>query len=356
MADFETNKTTDTSTVEKLVAKTIDNVLNSSPTTLKFLGNQKTWAGKKMKFPVKYQKGVAGLAFDGLQKFSTSKSDSFINMEFDPTGYEMNVVLSQIEVDVNATAKVIDIAARELQSRQQDMIDSIATLFHTVHSAADANFLSLIDACDNESLGMTTYGGIDRTTYGNVGVYTSSSTAMTLALMRTKFAACTHGNSKPDLIITSQTGWNRYEVLVMGTSATFGQTQYTNTGYPQMTRTGIAPGVQALKGQRGFDVLWFSGAPMVVDETCSANYLLMLNTDHLAFYGLKSTDPDYTPVQFAKGSIDSVYSDVPKTTGFAFSGFQKPIDQYGRVGHIILMGNLISDSPRHLGIEVTYTS
>ena len=38
---------------------------------------------------------------------------------------------TQIEADVNSTAKVIDLVARELQSRQTDMIDGIATLFYT---------------------------------------------------------------------------------------------------------------------------------------------------------------------------------------------------------------------------------
>ena len=58
-----------------------------------------------MKFPVKYQTGISGTAFDGLQKFSTSKSDSFAMMEFDPTGYEHNVVISQLEADVNFTSR-----------------------------------------------------------------------------------------------------------------------------------------------------------------------------------------------------------------------------------------------------------
>ncbi len=358
MADFTTNKTTDTSTIEKIVGKTIDNVINSSPATMKFLGNQKRWQGKKLKFPVKYAVGVAGTEFSGLEKFSTSKSNNFINMEFDPTGYEMNVVISQIEADVNATAKAIDLIARELQSRQTDMIDGIATLFYTIHSSADNKFLSLYDACDDESLGMSTYGGIDRSTYGNVGVYTATGGAMTLTTLRTKFSACTHGNEKPDLIIMSRTNWNRYEILNSAITST-GNIWYdlkSSKGYPQMTRTGIAPGTIGLRGQRGFDMLWYSGAPVVMDEKIGTNYVLMLNTNHLAFYGLKSTAEGYTPVQFAKGSMEGVYTDVPTTTGFAFSGFNVPIDQYGKVGHIILMGNLISDSPRHLGMESNYTS
>ena len=351
-----TNTTINTASVEKMVAKTIDVVLNSSPITLKLLGNQKPWVRR---FPVKWKKGIAGKSFDGLDKFSTSKSDSFEKMEFNPTGYEINVALSQMEIDVNkARESYIDIVARELQSRQEDMIDDLASLFYTLQygvTGKEKDFLSLLDACDDGSLGATHYGGLLRSTYAGLkGNYTATAGAMTLALLRTKFAACTHGNSKPDLIVTTKARWASYEVLVQGTVA--GHLVLTNTGYPQMTRTGILPTVQALKGQRGFDVLYFSGAPMVVDESCPANHLFMLNTDHLAFRYVKSTDPDYKTVQFAKGSIESVYTDVPKTAGFAFSGFNKPIDQYGRIGHIILMGNLISDSPRHLGVEVSYTS
>jgi hypothetical protein len=340
-----------TASLPKMVAKTVDTVINSSPTTLKILGNQKPW---KEYFPIKYQVGITGKNFDGLDKFSTSLSNSFARMEFDPTGYEINVALSQMEIDVSkARTPVIDMIARELESRSEDMIDAIATQFNTLQTGKA--FLSIIDAADDETLGASTYGGLDRSTYGLTGTYTNTAGAMSLTTLRTKFSACTHGNAKPDLIPATKVNWNRYEALVSAAS-TSGQIIYTNTGYPQMTRTGIAPSVQALRGQRGFDVLWFSGAPFVQDESVPTNYLYMLNTDYLKFYGVKSLDKDSTPVKFGKGSIDSVYTDVPKVTGFAFTGFNKPIDQYGHVGHILLMGDLISHSPRHLGIEIGYTS
>ena len=130
---------------EKLVAKTVDVVLTSSPVTLRILGNQKPW---RSIFPVKWQVGIAGTSFDGLDKFSTAQSDSFERMRFSPTGYEINVALSQMELDV---AKVlnnpIDFVARELESRAEDMIDALGTQFHTVQTGKA--FLSLIDAADN---------------------------------------------------------------------------------------------------------------------------------------------------------------------------------------------------------------
>lgn len=336
---------------EKLVAKTIDTILNASPTNLRLLGNQKPW---KAKFSIKYQVGITGTSFDGLDKFSTAQSNSFEVMTFQPTGYETNVVLSQMEVDlVKAQNSPIDIVAREMESRAEDMIDALGTLFYTLQTGK--NFLSIKDACDNESVGPATYGGLDRSTYGLSGNYTATGGAMTIAILRTKMNGCIHGNSKPNLIPCTKVNWGRYEALCM-TTTSYGTIVYTREGYPQLGRTGIAPNVAGLKGDKGFDVLWYQGVPLVQDESVPTNYLYMLNTDHLAFYGLKSTDPDYTPVKFGGGSIESVHTDVPKVTGFAFSGFNKPIDQYGKVGHIILMGNMISDSPRHNGMEVSFTS
>ena len=86
---------------------------------------------------------------------------------------------------------------------------------------------------------------------------------------------------------------------------------------------------------------------MIADEKCPAGYMFGLNTRSMAFYGLKSTADGYKNVTFMNDdSLDSVYN-VPTTTGFAWSGFNTPIDQYGKVGHIILMGNLICNSPRN---------
>ena len=65
--------------------------------------------------------------------------------------------------------------------------------------------------------------------------------------------------------------------------------------------------------------------------------------------------PGHTPISFSKGGgIEGVYS-VPSTTGFSFSGFKTPIDQYGRVGHTMLMGNLICKDPRSGGVLIGIT-
>jgi len=358
MVDFTANTTVNTSTLEWLVAKTVDTVLTFSPATLFFLGNQKTWKGSEMRFPIKYAVNAQGMSFDGLEKFSTTKTENFINMEFSPTGREMPCVISQIEADVNATNRVVDLVARQLAADAQDMAYAISGLFYTLQTGK--NFYSLVDIADDGSLGATSYGRLLRSTYTGVkGNYVSIGGNLTLANMRTEYNACTHGPMTPDLILTTKTVWGYYEKLLTPTisnqisaTALAGYAKFTGAsanGTPNI----VAPGTN-LNGAQGFSAIYYNGVPVIADEACNAGYLYMLNTKSIAFYGVPSTHPDYKPVKFTDSSLDSVYN-VPSTTGFSFSGFNTPIDQYGRVGHILLMGNLISNNPRTNGVMIGIT-
>jgi len=145
--DFTGIQEVSTSTIEYLIGKTVDTILNFSPATLFFLGNQKTWKGSQMRMPIKYAANSQGMSFSGLEKFSTTKSENFINMTFNPTGREIPVVITQMDVDVNASNRVIDLVSRQLASDSQDMASDIATLFYTLQTGK--NFLSLLDACDD---------------------------------------------------------------------------------------------------------------------------------------------------------------------------------------------------------------
>ena len=360
MADFTVNPgSVSTSTIEMLVAKTVDTVLTYSPATLFFLGNQKTWTGNLMRFPIKYQTNTQGIAFDGLQKFSTTKVENFAYMNFSPSGREMPVVISQIEADVNASNRIIDLIARQMSSDAQDMAYVISNKFYTLQTGIE--FLSLIDACDDGTLGAATYGGLNRTTYGLKGNYTGGVGALTLTGMRTYYNNATHGADSPNLILTTKAVWALYEKLLAPTlnnqisgTAIAGYAKFTGasgSGMPNIT----APGT-SINGTQGFNAIFFNGVPVVADEAIPAGYMFGLNTRNLAFYGLKSTGEGYKSVTFMDdSSMDSVYN-IPVTTGFSWSGFNLPIDQYGKVGHIILMGNLICNNPRNQFLSTGITS
>lgn len=350
---MEFSNSVKTTVNSKLVPKVIDTVLNFSPVTLRILGNQKTWSGASMKFPIKYEKSNQGKSFDGMDRFNTAEVDNRINMEFTPTGRTMPVVLSQMEIDVNATdEQVLNLLKLSMASSAQDMADDIADIFLGYKDSGSKDFLGIYDAAD-DGTNTGTYGGLARATYSGIkGNLTSSSGSLTAEKMRAMMDKCIHGNDKPTYIVTTKTLWAAYEKLVSEKVSA----NYAINGYPQLTRTGVAAGVQALRGQLGFDAIWFAGTPVVADEKIDDGYMAFVNEKHLAFYGLKSKKEGYTPISFTSNDIEGVYSDVPSTTGFAWSGLMSPIDQYGVIGHIILMGNLISDSPRHLGLLTGLTA
>jgi hypothetical protein len=346
MALFSDNITSITQ--DKIVPKVIDTVINASPLTLKILGNQERFRGTTMGIPLKYQKSDAGLAFDGLEEFAHDKQETRVKMYFEPTGYEKHVAISGIEADINAgDEKVLDLVKTECASTAQDMVDEITDQFYAFQSGK--NFLGLNDACDDGTTA-TTYGNLARSTYtGLAGNLTSSSGAVTVAKWGAQVDACTHGSHRPNLIVTTASIFRTFEALATPTH------NLNTTGYPQVTRTGIAPGVQALGGQQGFGYLAFRGIPVVVDENCPSGYAYFLNLDRIKFYGLPATMPGYSNVNFNSGDIDSAQGDLPNSIGFKWSGFKVPVNQYGMVGHILLVGNLISDNPRTLGMLTSVT-
>ena len=350
MADFTTNPgQAITSATEYLIGKTVDVILTYSPATLFFLGNQKPWKGVALRIPVKYQANSQGVSFDGLDKFSTTQSVNFVNMSFNPTGREMPVVIPQMEVDVSESNNRIDIVARQLASDAQDMASDIATRFYTLQSGK--HFLSILDGVD-DGTNTATYGGLSRTTYSGLqGSYTASIGNLTLANMATSFNEATFGPESPNLILCPAAVWNYYEALLTPTlsnqvsnNTLLGYSKFTGAaanGLPNIA----APGTN-LKGAQGFNAIFYRGVPVIADAVAPSGNLFMLNTNSWAFYGLESKDERAKPVKFNTDSIEHGVYNVPAVNGFSWLDFQRPLDQYGKVGHIILMGDLICRNPR----------
>ena len=330
-------------TNHEIVPKVVDNVLNSNVLSLRILGNGKPWNGETLRFPIKYQKSTSGGSFSGLDTFSTAKVNTRQTLSFDPRGYYQSVVLSGMEVDVNATPSgVLNLVKVEMESAQQDMIDSIGTLFYGDGTGnSNKDFLGL-DAIVDDSTSVSTYGGLARATYTMLkATRTASGGTLTTDLMGALYDNCTRGSKKPTLIVSTEAVWTIYEALLQPTvSANY-------DGYRQVTRTGIASNQGALKGEIGFDALFYRGVPLVRDEKCTAGTLWMLNEDYLTWYGLKSHK--FSPISIGSSTIDSVYDSGPKSVGFSWSGLKEPTNQYSEVGQIILEGNLVSPAPRYMG-------
>ena len=284
--------------------------------------------------------------FVGLEKFNTDVTTNRTYMSFNPVGKEQPVVVPGLEQDINASKPVINLLKSKAEEASIDAADDIADQFYTLQ--ASNNFLSLLDIAD-DGTNASTYGGLARATYTGIqGNYTASVGTLTRATMGTMYNSCEHGKESPDLMTVPKAVWNYVESLLTPSIRT-SITKVGLEGYAQWTRTGIVPSRAGLVGETGFNAIFFRGTPVVADEKAPSGTILYLNTKHIAFYGLPTTVEGYKPFSWTSETIDGVYSQVPKTFGWSFSGFKVPFDQYGMAGHILLNGNLICDNPRLTG-------
>lgn len=168
-----------------------------------------------------------------------------------------------------------------------------------------------------------TYGGISGTTYDwwTAGYYSSSSTALTAADMRTTFNTCSKGGKDhPNFIVTTQTLFEKYESLLTYVSSS------QVAGSMQMN----VEGVKKL-GDAGIQALAFKGVPIVWDELCPSTYMYFLNLDHMKLV---------------------VHADA----NFKVTPFVKPENQDARVAQILWMGNLTCDRRKAHGALVGRTA
>ena len=346
MEDFSTHTDLNTSTLYSLIGKVIDVVTDYSPLTMFLLGKQKKWEGMDKRFPIKYQNSTNGMNFIGLEKFNTNVTHNRTYMKFDVVGKEQPVVLSGLEQDLNASKPTLPLLKSKLEEAAVDAADDLGDQLYTLQTGN--KFLSILDVAD-DGTNTATYGGLARATYTGIkGNYTASVGTLTEQIISTMHSSCTHGKDSPDLMITDSATWNYIEALEAARlHSTIGKVNLS--GYSQWSRNGIVSSNAGLKGEAGFNAIYYRGTPVVVDEKAPAGTILFLNTKHISFYGLSTTVEGYKPFKWTSSTIDGVYTPVPRTFGWSFSGFDRPLDQYGVVGHILLNGNFISDNPRLFG-------
>jgi hypothetical protein len=333
---------------ETLLPKAVDTVLNSNVLTARMLTNSKTWTGTKLERPVIVGTAGNGGSFFGLDQHSTNSADTKQKLSFDLRAYEQPVALAQLEVDAvqSSPQRAVDMVTEAIQEAANEMADSLGTIFYADGTGnSNKDFLGLAANIDDGGE-VATFGGLSRTTYSTLrSTENDLGGPLTLAAMATGYSGARSGNNKPTIVLTTEAIWNSYEALNQPT------TQNSQQGFRQVTRSGIMGqnmnGSEGLVGERGFDALFYRGVPIVADEKATSGVMWFINEEWLAFYRLKSTMEGYSNISLGGNTqIDGIYSEKFANAGFDWSGFREPIDQYGKVGHIYLFGNLVSFNPK----------
>lgn len=223
--------------------------------------------GTKIVEPLIYGESTTVGSYSGYDSIALTAQAGITAAEYDWKQYAASIAISGIEeAKNNGEQEIINLLEAKIMQAEESMREGFNRMFYSDgsgNSGKDWNGLGNIVEASG------TVGGINRATAGNEywrSYEENTATALTLAQMSTAYNSVSVGNDHPDMILTTQTLFEKYEALLQP------QLRYTDT------KTADA----------GFQNLLFKAAPIVYDEHCTAGIVYFLNSKYLTLVGHSS--------------------------------------------------------------------
>ncbi len=316
-----------------LAPKWVDQILRDNYFFGKVMQKTKKWNGSQMLFPMKYQKGVATVAFNGFDLLPITQQPVAVNMTFYPTFTATNVALSGTDLSINKTPmQTLDLMKVTMESRAQDAADDIGNFLQGDGSSFGGKApMGLAGIVDNGTA-LATYGGLSRATYSGLNAtVTASGGTISLVKVRTLWNGISDGPVIPDFITTDYTTWGYFEQL---------QTPY------QRNNMDFSAAGRTVAQTSGYSEQRWDGMIISRDKKITTGYFYMLNLSYLEWYSLKYFDGTSVSPR-AKNIEGNVYSDSMYAPGdtFTWTGMIKSYNQAAVNGFMVVGGQLISTAP-----------
>ena len=220
--------------------------------------------GTKIVEPLVYGlNGTVG-SYSGYDTISLTAQEGMSAAEYDWKQYAASIAISGIEeAKNNGEAAIINLLEAKIMQAEESMREGFNQMFFadgTGNSGKDWNGLGNIVEASG------TVGGINRATVGNEfwqSYEENTAGALTLADMATAYNSVSVGNDHPDMVLTTQTLFEKYESLLQ----------------PQLRYT------DAKTADAGFQNLLFKSAPVTYDVHCTAGVMYFLNSKYLTLVG-----------------------------------------------------------------------
>jgi len=340
-------------TYNDILPSIVDFVNNSNIFTARVTSQPKNWKGVTVSQPITIANSTTGGSFDGLDTFDTSATNNTRSLTWYVKAYEQSVVVPGIEKAVNGNSEkqVLSLVATRMDEAKNSLADSLGDLLYGYGIGKDIEGLGLI--VDNGTA-TSAYGGINRADLPavNADVTAAAGGNLTLDLVSAEFdnvSAAGSGQEAPTIALTTKAVWSMFEKILNGKL----QAQYsatTVTGYNRVsgkTPVGTSVPATALKGALGVDAISYRGKPVVADDKAPAGTFFWLNENYLEFRRLLS--PDLKSVGSRNEVTEGVYKDIEMPSFLQLRDFMSPVNQFGEIGALIVLGNLICRSPRRQG-------
>lgn len=341
-------------TYNDILPTIVDFVNNSNIFTARVTSNVKNWKGVTETQPITIANSTTGGSFDGLDTFDTSATNNTRQLTWYVKAYEQSVVVPGIEKAVNGDSekKVLSLVATRMDEAKNSMNDAIGDLLYGYGVGKDIEGLGLI--VDNGTA-TSSYGGIQRSDLPSVNADVTAASAgnFNFALVAAEFdrvSAAGSGQEAPTIALTTKSIWSMFET-VLGDKLRANYDATTISGYNRVsgkTPNGVSVPATELKGSAGFNAINFRGRPVVADDKAPAGKFFWLNENYLEFRRLLSSD--LKSVDSKNEVTEGVNQDNPQPSFLQLRDFMSPVNQFGDIGALIVMGNLICRQPRRQGV------
>jgi hypothetical protein len=242
-----------------------DNVFSARPLTYHLMNKGRIRmlnGGSKIVEPLVHGLNTTVAAYSGYDTISLTPQTGISAAEFDWKQYAASIAISGIEeAKNNGEQEVINLLEAKIMQAEESMREGFNQMFFADGSASNAwNGLGNLIETGN------TVGGINSATAGNEywrSYEENTAGALTLGQMATAYNSVSVGNDHPDMVLTTQTLFEKYESLLQP------QLRYTDT------KTADA----------GFQNLLFKSAPVTFDVHAPAGTMFFINSKYLSLVG-----------------------------------------------------------------------
>lgn len=332
-----------TTTNQYLAPRWVDQILRDNWFFTMVLKKPEQWRGAQELHPIKYQKGIASVAFNGFDLLPITQQPVSVNMTFYPSFVATNVALAGTDLSVNqaegnGALQVLKLADTMMQSRTEDAADDIGTFLQGDGSSFGGKApMGLAGIVDNGS-DLASYGGLSRATYSglNATVTAVSNGTVSLVKIRTLWNNISDGPVRPDAIVTDYNTWTYVEQLL--------------TPFQRNVMTRFEANATQNASASGYADLIWDGMKVNRDKKITTGYFYMLNTEFLKFHALKwwegkSIKPG------GKNVVGNVYEySEYDPSAFTWTGWIKAYNQAAINGFMIFGGQLICTAPFRQGV------
>ncbi len=267
--------------------------------------------GVSIVVPLMYEKNSTAKSYSGYGIIDTTPQEGITAANYNWKQVAVSISISGKELRQNAGSDTRIINLMEAKTKQAEM--SLIEEFDREAFGSGTDSSTDISGLQNLISTTGTAGGIARS--GNpwwqakVATSAGSFAANGLDLMRTKYNDVSKGNDHPDLILTDQTNFERFEKILQPQER-FNDTQTADAG---------------------FENLRFKGAVMMFDLYTTAGYMYFLNSKYLNWQ-------------------------VHKDANFTTTDFVKPENQDAKVAQILVMGELTLSNAIRQGVIQGFTA